>query len=55
MREMGVRGLPLYCSDYRCGHWLAISGDEGESTSISETGASLPLARLMSVPSVVVQ
>jgi hypothetical protein len=27
MREMGVRGLLIYCLDYRCSHSLAISGD----------------------------
>jgi hypothetical protein len=27
MREMGVRGLLIYCSDYRCSHSTAISGD----------------------------
>jgi len=27
MREMGVRGLLIYCADYRCSHSLAISGD----------------------------
>jgi hypothetical protein len=27
MREMGVRGLLVYCSDYHCSHWVAISGD----------------------------
>jgi hypothetical protein len=27
MREMGVRGLLIYCADYRCGHSIAISGD----------------------------
>ncbi len=27
MREMGVRGLLIYCSDYRCSHSMAISGD----------------------------
>ncbi len=27
MRAAGVRGLLIYCSDYRCGHWTAISGD----------------------------
>ena len=27
MREMGVRGLLVYCSDYQCSHWTAISGD----------------------------
>jgi hypothetical protein len=28
MREMGVRGLLVYCSDYHCSHWKAISGDK---------------------------
>ena len=27
MRESGVRGLLIYCSDYRCSHWTAISID----------------------------
>jgi hypothetical protein len=25
MREMGVRGLLVYCADYRCSHSIAIS------------------------------
>jgi hypothetical protein len=29
MRASGVRGLLIYCSDYHCGHWTAISGDRG--------------------------
>jgi hypothetical protein len=28
MREMGVRGLLVYCSDYHCSHWTTISGDQ---------------------------
>jgi hypothetical protein len=28
MREMGVRGLLIYCSDYHCSHWVSISGDK---------------------------
>jgi hypothetical protein len=28
MRQMGVRGLLVYCSDYHCSHWTAISGDQ---------------------------
>jgi hypothetical protein len=28
MREMGVRGLLIYCADYRCSHSIAISGDQ---------------------------
>jgi hypothetical protein len=27
MRATGVRGLLIYCSDYRCSHSVAISGD----------------------------
>jgi hypothetical protein len=27
MRAMGVRGLLIYCSDYHCSHWTAITGD----------------------------
>jgi hypothetical protein len=29
MRESGVRGVLIYCSDYRCSHYIAISGDRG--------------------------
>lgn len=27
MRAAGVRGLLIYCSDYKCSHSIAISGD----------------------------
>ena len=27
MRGMGVRGVLIYCADYRCSHSIAISGD----------------------------
>jgi hypothetical protein len=27
MRASGVRGLMIYCSDFRCSHWTAINGD----------------------------
>jgi hypothetical protein len=27
MRNMGARGLLVYCADYRCSHTIAISGD----------------------------
>jgi hypothetical protein len=30
MRASGVRGLIVYCSDYRCSHSVAISGDSWE-------------------------
>jgi hypothetical protein len=28
MRDMGVRGVLVYCADYRCNHCVAISADE---------------------------
>jgi hypothetical protein len=28
MRASGVHGLLIYCSDYHCSHWTAISGDQ---------------------------
>ena len=27
MREQGVRGILIYCAEYRCSHSIAISGD----------------------------
>jgi hypothetical protein len=27
MHDTGVRGLLVYCADYRCSHSLAVSGD----------------------------
>jgi hypothetical protein len=27
MREMGVRGLLVYCSDYKCSHSVALNAD----------------------------
>ena len=27
MRDMGVRGLRIYCSDYKCSHLITMSGD----------------------------
>jgi len=27
MREQGVRGILVYCADYRCSHSIAISTD----------------------------
>jgi hypothetical protein len=28
MREMGVRGVLIYCADHRCSHSIAMSGDQ---------------------------
>jgi hypothetical protein len=33
MREMGVRGVLIYCSDYRCSHSIAISVAAGPMMS----------------------
>jgi hypothetical protein len=27
-RDSGVRGLLVYCADYRCSHWIAVSADQ---------------------------
>ena len=27
MREMSVRDLPIYCSDYKCSHWTRLAAD----------------------------
>ena len=27
MREMGVRGVLIYCAEYRCGHHVILSAD----------------------------
>jgi hypothetical protein len=37
MRDMGVRGLLVYCADYRCSHSLAISADAwGDEVRLSD-------------------
>jgi hypothetical protein len=28
MRSSGVRGLLIYCSDYRCSHHIAVTADQ---------------------------
>ena len=28
MRDMGVRGVLIYCCDYKCSHSIAISADQ---------------------------
>jgi hypothetical protein len=28
MRDMGIRGVLVYCADYRCSRSIAISGDQ---------------------------
>jgi hypothetical protein len=28
MRDMGVRGVLIYCADYRCSHSIAVSADQ---------------------------
>ena len=36
MREMGVRGLLIYCADYRCSHSILISGDGWPDVKLSD-------------------
>ena len=28
MRASGVRGVLIYCADYKCSHWIAVSADQ---------------------------
>jgi hypothetical protein len=28
MRSSGVRGVLVYCSDYRCSHWIEMAADQ---------------------------
>jgi hypothetical protein len=28
MRDMGVRGILIYCADYKCSHWIRLSADQ---------------------------
>jgi hypothetical protein len=34
MREQGVRGLLIYCADYKCSHSISISGDRELAHSV---------------------
>jgi hypothetical protein len=37
MRASGVRGLIIYCTDYRCSHSTSISGDQwGDDVRLSD-------------------
>ena len=49
MRDMGVRGLLIYCADYRCSHSMAISGDRWPDdvrlSDIEERGLSCSFCR----------
>jgi hypothetical protein len=46
MRAGGVRGLLIYCSDYRCSHWTAISGDRWpDSVRMSDIEPRFTLAK----------
>jgi hypothetical protein len=37
MRASGIRGLPVYCADYQCSHWIRVSADQWpDETRLSE-------------------
>jgi hypothetical protein len=36
MRESGVRGVLIYCADYRCSHSTAISADRPDDVRLSD-------------------
>ena len=39
MREMGVRGVLVYCADYHCSHSVALSADRWPDESGSPTSS----------------
>jgi hypothetical protein len=43
MRASGVRGLIVYCADYRCSHSVAISGDSFEDDAFVRHRAAVHL------------
>jgi hypothetical protein len=45
MRDMGVHGLLIYCSDYKCSHLVTISGDRWPTISGSPTSRAASSAR----------
>jgi hypothetical protein len=45
MRDMGIRGLLIYCADYRCSHSIAMSGDQwADEVRLSDLEAGLSAA-----------
>ena len=36
MRDMGVRGLLIYCSDYKCSHLITVSGDRWPDNRVTD-------------------
>jgi hypothetical protein len=37
MRSSGVRGILVYCSDYRCSHYIAVTADQwGDDVRLSD-------------------
>jgi hypothetical protein len=50
MRASGVRGLLIYCSDYHCSHWTAISGDRWpDDVRLSDLSRGLAVRRAAGV------
>jgi hypothetical protein len=47
MRASGVRGLLVYCSDYKCSHWTRISADQWpDETRLSDLEGSVRMCCL---------
>ena len=45
LRDMGVRGLLVYCADYHCSHSVAIGGEATASLSCGLFVGSVYLTR----------
>jgi hypothetical protein len=58
MRAQGVRGLLIYCADYKCSHSIAISGDPlirsssitGDQDSPFASGENSPCCCIRATP-----
>jgi hypothetical protein len=40
MRASGVRGLLIYCTDYKCSHWIRISAEQWSDECAATQGGS---------------
>ena len=44
MRDLGVRGILVYCADYRCSHSIAVSGDHWPDEGVSSARPAVSAA-----------
>ena len=49
MRESGVRGILVYCADYRCSHSIAVNADNLQKVGPDCIGGAIYWRRIASV------